>query len=131
MFGAGCFDVFARAAQEEESDEAHVADGACAVGSGGFPGAADQSKWDGFDASGRIIFLLVSAELLGQAVDEFAGGCVAVVLGPHAGHRLAHFTPGVLHCSSADGVTEGGGSSVPPSLAEYLEEGDRIFDLVE
>lgn len=61
-----------------------------------------------------------TGELLAEAVFEGVGSNEAGVRGPHAGHRLAKGTKGVLHCARSDGLTIFGKAAIAVALCKDL-----------
>ncbi|MCK7461551.1 MAG: hypothetical protein MZU84_05560 [Sphingobacterium sp.] len=61
-----------------------------------------------------------TGELLAEAVFEGVGSNEAGVRGPHAGHRLANGTKGVLHCARSDGLTIFGKAAIAVALCKDL-----------
>ena len=53
------------------------------------------------------------------------------VFGPQTGHRLAHCTDGVFHCSRSNGLTIFGKSAIPVTLGEDLEVWDLVGDVCQ
>lgn len=124
-------EVFARSTEEIETDDAHVGNGNASCSGGVESDVLDNSDGDRLATLGRGVQTFPSCKESGEPVLMLARACQSFVFGPHAGHRLADGTYGVLHCSSCDGLTAFCKTTVSVSLGKDLEVGDRIFDIFQ
>lgn len=87
----------------------------------------DNDDWDRLHPAWWSVDLLIRVNL---PLDPEIYATVRIfpwVRGPHFGARLADHTEGVLHCTSFDGVLEGGQPSVSVFFAKDLEDGHWVL----
>ena len=83
-------------------------------------GIVNEAEGSGGYTLGGRVGTSPTGELLAKAVVKGVGSNETAVRGPHAGHRLANGTKGVLHCSRSDWETIFGKAAIAVALCKDL-----------